>query len=875
MLPRCALAAPPRGGKRREKEKAKFVLANLQRWYGTPNKVSDEEIVAERCRMWHERAATGKRFFQTIEGLNKARVLLALSEGRIAQACRELSPDNLAPENEETVESLRKKHPHYTWPDPLNPPPPDPAARLYTPKEVEEAVKTFPVGSGGGLSALKPDHIKDANQPHLHVSCIDALTSVINLIARAEVCGEVIPWLTGAVLMALKKKDGGIRPVAIGEVLRRIAGKCASTYIAEDAREFFEPHQVGVAVPCGAEAVIHAWRHVMEKNADNPRFVGIKVDLTNAFNMVDRQRFLDLCRQHFPSIYSMVKLFYGGVSHLRLFSEWLDSEAGTHQGCPLGSFLFCLALNDSILSINNECPDMALNVWFIDDGSLAGDMDDAKKALDLFEDQGPSRGLHLNRGKCQIVWASGKPHPEDPFPKEMLRYEDENMDMLGSAIGSEEHTNRWVEDKVNKKAIPIFENLKELNDPQASFIILSYCASFCRMVFFMRTSPHTHLDKSTMRYDRLVMEAFETSVGFPLNDTNIWCAQLSVRNGGLGLRNSYLHRSAAYTASFSTCCPLLRRILKEEPNNGHFALGIADLAAIVPVERQSELVQPNKTLSQKVTSQIVEEIHTAAFRDHLTTLEHPQHHLAHHLSNSAKHAGAYLLTPPNEAMGYRMSPREWTHTLARRIFVPLIPKCILCPCCEKKPLDIWGDHAIMCASGNDRITRHNRLRDRIIDYASQACMNPIPEPSHLNRFNLRPDIALPSYSLGRQALLDIAVTCPSQDKYAREAASKPLFAAEHYATSIKDRKYVDACRTTSNLFIPMLVETNGGWCERAQSTLGIIARIISKREEVPFCIVRYQMAQNLSMVLQRANTTMILKRIPQGDHPWGDDIYIT
>ena len=36
---------------------------------------------------------------------------------------------------------------------------------------------------------------------------------------------QIGPWLTGAPLIALQKKDGGIRPIAVGEVIRHLASR--------------------------------------------------------------------------------------------------------------------------------------------------------------------------------------------------------------------------------------------------------------------------------------------------------------------------------------------------------------------------------------------------------------------------------------------------------------------------------------------------------------------------------------------------------------------------------------------------------------------------------------------------------------------------
>ena len=68
----------------------------------------------------------------------------------------------------------------------------------------------------------------------------------------------------GARLTPLAKKDGGVRPVACGEVLRRVASKCACRRLRSWGLRFFPANaQFGVGCPGGAEAVVHAARAVV------------------------------------------------------------------------------------------------------------------------------------------------------------------------------------------------------------------------------------------------------------------------------------------------------------------------------------------------------------------------------------------------------------------------------------------------------------------------------------------------------------------------------------------------------------------------------------------------------------------------------------
>ena len=61
--------------------------------------------------------------------------------------------------------------------------------------------------------------------------------------------------LCGATLLASKKKNGGHRPIAVGEVLRRLVSKYLATLVHHQVLALLSPLQLGVG---GCEALVHA-----------------------------------------------------------------------------------------------------------------------------------------------------------------------------------------------------------------------------------------------------------------------------------------------------------------------------------------------------------------------------------------------------------------------------------------------------------------------------------------------------------------------------------------------------------------------------------------------------------------------------------------
>ncbi|CAJ1362943.1 unnamed protein product, partial [Effrenium voratum] len=77
------------------------------------------------------------------------------------------------------------------------------------------------------------------------------LAGVVHLLASGGAPPEVAAHLAGGALLALPKGDGDVRPIAVGETLRRLVGKCLCEAVREDAKAHFCPLQVGVATPLG------------------------------------------------------------------------------------------------------------------------------------------------------------------------------------------------------------------------------------------------------------------------------------------------------------------------------------------------------------------------------------------------------------------------------------------------------------------------------------------------------------------------------------------------------------------------------------------------------------------------------------------------
>ena len=132
---------------------------------------------------------------------------------------------------------------------------------------IKNAVRTFPPGSTGGPDGISPQHLKDmltladGEIGPLHIE----LCNFVNVLLNGETPEEVNQIIYGGRLLALEKKGGGVRPIAVGYTWRRLAAKCANSYIIEKMASLFAPIQLGVGVSGGCEAAVHAIRRYTDQ----------------------------------------------------------------------------------------------------------------------------------------------------------------------------------------------------------------------------------------------------------------------------------------------------------------------------------------------------------------------------------------------------------------------------------------------------------------------------------------------------------------------------------------------------------------------------------------------------------------------------------
>lgn len=119
---------------------------------------------------------------------------------------------------------------------------------------------------------------------------------------------NITPIIYGASLCALNKKDGGLRPIAIGNIFRRLTAKLACGSICSPIGHYLRPKQLGFATKGGCEAALHATRTYVLKNHGKAKVI-LKIDFMNAFNSVEQDKMLQLIKEKTPELFLVAVLF--------------------------------------------------------------------------------------------------------------------------------------------------------------------------------------------------------------------------------------------------------------------------------------------------------------------------------------------------------------------------------------------------------------------------------------------------------------------------------------------------------------------------------------------------------------------------------------
>ena len=296
-----------------------------------------------------------------------------------------------------------------------------------------------------------------------------------------------IRWpLSRSYQTALDKGNGEVRPIGVGEVIRRLVGKCVSKTGKRDVIDASGATQVCAGHKSGSEAAIHAMHDIIESDETD---AALLVDASKASNSLNRAATLHNVRVICPIIAIYAINTYRAPTRLFIIEgKELKSSEGTRQGDPLAISLYAIILQPliTLLSVRNS----AKQCWYTDDAIGVGSLEDIRKWWDEVLTAGQALGYYSNAKKCWLVVKPEKlDNAKDVFAGTGINITTEGRKHLGVALGQRSYLEDYVGGKV-KEWVNEVTVLAEFatTQPQASYAAFTFGLRH-KWTYFMRNLP--------------------------------------------------------------------------------------------------------------------------------------------------------------------------------------------------------------------------------------------------------------------------------------------------------------------------------------------------------------------------------------------------
>jgi hypothetical protein len=328
---------------------------------------------------------------------------------------------------------------------------------------------------------------------------------------KGEIHHVLARHICAARLFPLKKKNGKARPVAVGDTFRRIIEKVAlSLSPSKDLMQNLLPVQTGLAGTAMCEQVALSLEAIISSNPYNGKWAVLQIDIRNAFNIVHRSAIIDAVGKQADHLLPWTQLSLQPTA-LYLGEQSLVSSEGGQQGAPLSPLFFALAIHDII----SNCPAVAANMWYLDDGTLVGDIPSLRECMRFLKPRLAAVGSDIDLAKTQL-WGPGVPErqvldtlaKDDPlFGIPIAPFDSASgVLVLGSPIsrpGSIQFTRDCAESAVAKNDAAC-RLLSLFPDTQIQHCLLRYCLDSCRVNYLLRVCPVGPLTDIWERSDQVL-----------------------------------------------------------------------------------------------------------------------------------------------------------------------------------------------------------------------------------------------------------------------------------------------------------------------------------------------------------------------------------
>ena len=372
---------------------------------------------------------------------------------------------------------------------------------------LQKAIK-IRVRSPPGPSGLRPDHVAAAGA--------GPRTPIARLLERIG-GGEAPPWMRDANAVAIPKRDGTMRVIACGEVLRRMAARALLAAGKADLAARLPGQLVAAADGCAIAAEI-------AKCALAAKHTLLQVDITRAYPSVAREYVV--AQSAGTSLARYAAWAYGGVgSKLHCGSGVnVTTTGGVDAGDPAAGHLFALAVQVALQHTRTVHTDVMV-LFYADDGIIIGEPDNVASCFATLTLELAKLNLNPNLKKCERTGPTCAALAHIPEPQVTV--------VLGHPIAGD--VTAFLHRKVTK-AVEASEVAELLRDAQCEMLALRTAGPHARLQHLLRFVPVAAWNASDLqRADEFVISMMEHIMRTPMHTRARRQAFLPLAHGGVGV----------------------------------------------------------------------------------------------------------------------------------------------------------------------------------------------------------------------------------------------------------------------------------------------------------------------------------------------------
>ena len=420
-------------------------------------------------------------------------------------------------------------------------------------------------------------------------------------------------------------------------------------------------------------------------------------DAANAFNRLNRKVALHNMQYLCPNFATVLINTYRQSSRLFITGGGeIASAEGTTQGDSLAMQFYGISTKPLISRLCHQTTKV-FQVWLADDATGAGTLPNLRKWWDIVQNEGKQFGYFVKPTKS---WLIPNQLQETMFRDSEIRITTAGKRHLGSAIGTTEYKNSYLEEKVKEwcSRIKALSNIAKAH-PQAAYIAYTHGEQH-RYTYFLRTIEDTsHLLKPLD--DTIEHELIPALFGCNISQNEREILSLPIKDGGLGLRVWSEIADDSYQSSKKITYPLKEKIIKQS----------------------NDLPDPTKV--KEARSEMITALHNIANTKQDSILEKQSTDMKRNLEQLAQPgASTWLGALPLKEQGFDLNRGEFQDALHLRYDKQLKNLPSNCPCGKSFTVT----HAMNCHKGGFVNVRHNNIRNFEAQLLKQICNDVQIEP---------------------------------------------------------------------------------------------------------------------------------------------------